>query len=96
MVCLASHYNGAGIHFNPGTVMIEQLEERIAGVVCLHCGMPTSLSNSTFRGASGRVFAAAGRQISLVRCGGCGKEAPYLADEIVMLKDTSHTALYAA
>jgi len=72
--------------------MIEPMEEGITGVVCLHCGMHTPLSSSTSRGRTARVLTAARPQISLIRCTGCGKEAPYLADEIVVLKRISNLA----
>jgi len=91
-----SLHKPAGIHRIRGPVMIEQLEEGITGVVCLHCGMPTSLSNSTSQGRSARVFTTTRPQISLIRCTGCGKEAPYLADEIVVLKRISKFASCAA
>jgi len=78
--------------------MIEQLEPAIAGVVCLHCGMHTPLSNSTSQERSVQVLARSRPKISLIRCTGCGKEAPYLADEIVVLnlKRISHIASYPA
>jgi hypothetical protein len=76
--------------------MIEQLEEGTKGVVCLHCGMDTPVTNSLSRGPSARVFTAVRPQISLIRCTGCGKEAPYLADEIVFLRRIPNIQSYAA
>lgn len=76
--------------------MIEQREERISGVVCLHCGMHTPLSNAAGRGRSARVFMAARPHISLIRCMECGKEAPYLADEIVVIGRTANIESCAA
>lgn len=40
------------------------------GVVCIFCGLLTP------------VQVAADHRVSIVRCGICGKEAPYLAQEI--------------
>lgn len=76
--------------------MIEKMQPGIAGVVCLHCGMQTPVQNPTSRGSSTNVFAAPRRKISLIRCAGCGKEAPYLAEEIVVLERFSHAVSYAA
>jgi len=76
--------------------MIEKIETAISGVVCLHCGMHTPLPNSTSRPRSASVFITAKPKISLIRCTGCGKEAPYLADEIVVLERISNIALHAA
>ena len=39
------------------------------GVICLFCGLPTPVE------ASHRIY--------LVRCHACGKEAPYLAGDLV-------------
>ena len=76
--------------------MIEQLEVGITGVVCLHCGMHTPVPNSVSRGNSAPVSTSVRPQISLIRCTGCGKEAPYLADEIVFLKRIPNIQSYAA
>jgi hypothetical protein len=86
------------IHLARGAAMIEKLEPAIAGVVCLHCGMHTPLPESTGRARSANVFTASAShtKISLIRCAECGKEAPYLADEIVILERISNIASYAA
>ncbi len=76
--------------------MIEKLESAITGVVCLHCGMNTPLPNSKTQGRSANVFSTPRPNVSLIRCTGCGKEAPYLAEEIVVLERTSDFALHAA
>lgn len=65
--------------------MIEQLNEGTTGVVCLHCGMPTAFSNSNRRERSAHHLSTVRPRVSLIRCTGCGKEAPYLAAEIVVL-----------
>jgi hypothetical protein len=75
--------------------MIEQLEQELIGVVCLHCGMPTPLPVSTSGGRScGSNTIKLNPHLSIVRCDGCGKEAPYLADEIIVIRgmNTLHTA----
>jgi hypothetical protein len=86
------------IHLARGAAMIENLESEIAGVICLHCGMHTPLPESTRHGHSANVFTASASRmkISLIRCAECGKEAPYLADEIVILEKISNIASYAA
>jgi hypothetical protein len=76
--------------------MIEKMEPEVTGVVCLHCGIQTPIPNSMSRGSSTNVFATPRRKISLIRCAGCGKEAPYLAEEIVVLERFSHVVSYAA
>jgi hypothetical protein len=53
------------------------------GVICLFCGQSTSLSAQ----AEMRHSANPGEhRASIVRCHQCGKEALYLADEIVDLQ----------
>jgi hypothetical protein len=53
------------------------------GVICLFCGMSTSLSPQ----AEQRHAAQPGEyRASIVRCRQCGKEALYLPDEIVDLQ----------
>jgi len=80
-----------------GSVMIiQELELEIAGVVCLHCGMETPLSNPVNQRNSSRSSEAPMSKISIVRCALCGKEAPYLADEIVALKRMANPAPRAA
>ncbi len=76
--------------------MIEQREEATTGVVCLHCGMPTSLANSASQGHSEAPHAAERPKLSLIRCTECGKEAPYLAEEIVVFKRAARSFSYAA
>jgi hypothetical protein len=76
--------------------MIEQPEVGITGVVCLHCGMDTPVSNSMSSAQSARPVEIVRPQISLIRCTGCGKEAPYLADEVVFLKRIPNIQSYAA
>jgi hypothetical protein len=76
--------------------MIEKLEPAIIGVVCLHCGMNTPLPNPNSQGRSANVLSKPRSSVSLIRCTGCGKEAPYLAEEIVVLERTSDFVLHAA
>jgi hypothetical protein len=80
-----------------GSIMIiEALELETAGVVCLHCGLETPLSNPANQGRSPRSSMAPTPNISIVRCALCGKEAPYLANEIVALKRVANSASHAA
>lgn len=78
--------------------MIKQLEleDVITGVVCLHCGLQTPIASSTSQGDSTRVSKTQRSHISIIRCIACGREAPYLADEIVVLKKNSNTVSNAA
>jgi RNase P subunit RPR2 len=66
--------------------MIEELEDKSTGVICLHCGAHIPLPNSRIRGSSGRISNDSNRRLLIVRCCECGKEAPYLAIEITALK----------
>jgi len=69
--------------------MVKELEENLTGVTCLFCGVHTPLPISMNRrlsagtGASPRLF--------IVRCCECGKEAAYLAIEIIALEGKSKT-----
>jgi hypothetical protein len=76
--------------------MIEKLEPQVTGVVCLHCGMQTPFSRFANQGKSASAYAAPLRKVLLIRCSGCGKEAPYLAEEIVVLERFSPAASFAA
>lgn len=75
--------------------MIEQKEREVEGVTCLHCGLHTPLSNSESRGLSTQIHTMERPQVTIVRCTECGGEAPYLADEIVILKKVSRFAACA-
>ena len=59
-------------------------ERNVVGVVCLHCGMNTAVPDSTHEWHRASDFW--NPQVSLVRCTECGKEAPYLAEEIFVFK----------
>jgi hypothetical protein len=76
--------------------MIDKREERIVGVVCLHCGLPTRISNNSSWGRAAEVAAAPQSQISIIRCTECGGEAPYLANEIVMMRSVPNAVSRAA
>jgi hypothetical protein len=75
--------------------MSNQVEEDVVGVVCLHCGIRTPIWSSACQGDSLRVSRAFRPPVSLVRCRECGKEAPYLAGEIVLLAQRSRIAAAA-
>ena len=79
-----------------GGAMIEELEQDLTGVKCLHCGVHTPLPVSTSRRLSTGAIAMSNPPLSIVRCHGCGKEAPYLADEIVVFKGMLNTLRSAA
>lgn len=78
--------------------MIEDLEPAIAGVICLHCGMHTPLPDSKSHEHSANAFTVSPlrTKITLIRCTECGKEAPYLADEIVTIGRAPAITSYAA
>jgi len=77
-----------------GAAMIETLEEHVTGVVCLRCGILTPLQVSSHWGSSDGTRREFHSPITIVRCRGCGKEASYLADEVVAIKTTN--SLHAA
>jgi hypothetical protein len=79
-----------------GASMIQPYEEEITGVICLHCRMQTPMSKSLDREQSGKVSAKFRPRISIVRCVKCGGEAPYLANEIMLMKVTSNHGMVAA
>jgi hypothetical protein len=76
--------------------MIEELEQDLTGVICLYCGVHTPLPVSASRGLSTDAIAMSNPPLSIVRCQVCGKEAPYLADEIVVFKGMLKTLRSAA
>ena len=76
--------------------MIEELEQDLTGVVCLHCGVHTPLPVSTSRQLSAAAIRMSNPPVSIVRCHRCGKEAPYLAEEIIVFKGTPKTLRSAA
>jgi translation initiation factor 2 beta subunit (eIF-2beta)/eIF-5 len=76
--------------------MIQQWEEEITGVVCLHCRMQTPVSKTLEREQSGRSSTKLPPRISIVRCEKCGGEAPYLANELILMKVISSPGLFAA
>lgn len=75
--------------------MIEELEEHVTGVVCLRCGILTPLQVSGQWGPSEGARKEFHSPIAIVRCRGCGKEASYLANEVVAFKTMTNT-LHAA
>jgi hypothetical protein len=56
-----------------------------AGVVCLFCGTRTPIPMSMNRAEAADAGADANLHVSLVRCLSCGKEAPYLASEVIRI-----------
>ena len=76
--------------------MIEELDRNIAGVVCLYCGVYTPLPVSTKRSPSTGHLTMFNPPLSIIRCHRCGKEAPYLADDVVIFKSTSIALSHAA
>jgi hypothetical protein len=74
--------------------MIKPTDLKVSGVVCLHCGMKTPVTNSVRPAKSDDPTFIPRPQISLIRCAGCGKEAPYLAAEIVLLDPLLGKAAY--
>jgi hypothetical protein len=76
--------------------MNKQMELSNREVVCLHCKMHTCLSNPTNLRRFSDGFIAARPKIELVRCTTCGKEAPYLAEEIMVTAPIPTMGLHAA
>jgi hypothetical protein len=71
--------------------MIDEMEENHAGVVCLYCGMHTPLPILMNRRSLTGTFPDSNRRVSIVRCCVCGKEAPYLARDVIVLGEASDT-----
>jgi hypothetical protein len=65
-------------------IMIEDTEEKSAAVICLHCGQHTPLPLPANRERFAGRFAVSYRRLSIVRCFICGKEAPYLASDVIV------------
>jgi len=74
--------------------MTEKTREEGAGVVCLHCGILTPMPQRTRSYSGGAV--AHRPQFFVIRCEECGREAPYLADQIVTLDRTKYAVACAA
>jgi hypothetical protein len=66
-----------------GVIMIEEMEKS-AAVICLHCGKHTPLPLPANRERFAGRFAFSYRRLSIVRCFSCGKEAPYLASDVIV------------
>ncbi|MGD0906858.1 MAG: hypothetical protein ABSA96_04715 [Candidatus Acidiferrales bacterium] len=73
--------------------MADTNERHVTGVVCIHCGMNTVVPGSTNQWHRAGDFWRP--QVSVVRCTKCGKEAPYLAEEIIVFNGLD-VARYAA
>ena len=71
--------------------MTDEMLEKRAGVVCLHCGKHVPLSNPMNQGPIAGAFSDTNRHVSIVRCFGCGKEAPYLGRDVILLAGISGT-----
>ncbi|HEV2522450.1 MAG TPA: hypothetical protein VGT24_08720 [Candidatus Acidoferrales bacterium] len=76
--------------------MIEDLIQERTGVICLHCRMHTPLPKPAKQAGNDNAFRGSSPEIAIVRCRKCGKEAPYLAHEIVIFKEPQTTAYFAA
>jgi len=67
--------------------MIDEMEEKHAAVICLHCGKYTPLPVAISHGRFAVTFQDARRRMSIIRCSNCGKEAPYLARHVIILAE---------
>jgi hypothetical protein len=76
--------------------MIDEMEDKHAAVICLHCGKHTPLSVPINHGPLAVTFKDSHRRMSIVRCFSCGKEAPYLARHVIVLAETPDTVGAAA
>ncbi len=66
--------------------------KRKAEVNCLHCGMDTTVPESASALTVAGIFSDLEHHITIVRCRSCGKEAPYLASDIVILDEEAIAA----
>lgn len=69
--------------------MAEELQGNLIGVTCLFCGVHTPLHISARVETSTGVVENSSPRLSIVRCCECGKEASYLAHEIIAFKGMS-------
>jgi ribosomal protein L37E len=65
-------------------------------VICLHCGMDTPVPATTSCATVAGIFLELDHHISIVRCRSCGKEAPYLASDILVLAEAANAARIGA
>jgi len=93
---MRKRHRPAGIHSVGEKVMYKQMESANREVVCLHYRMQTPLLNSPSPPRFAEGFITIKPKIALVRCINCGKEAPYLAEEILTIDRISTVALHAA
>jgi DNA-directed RNA polymerase subunit N (RpoN/RPB10) len=75
--------------------MIDQRKQTHGGVICVHCGMHISQPSFT-NGSSLATSEATDRHTSVVRCHSCGKEALYLASDIIVIAEVYHVTGIAA
>jgi hypothetical protein len=76
--------------------MVEDSKQELTGVICLHCGLHTPVLKPVKRAGSDVAFQGLYLEIAIVRCRKCGKEAPYLANEIVVFSEHATAAYFAA
>ena len=72
--------------------MIADGKQTHAEVICLHCGMDTPVPGSTSGVTVAGIFSDLEHHVSIVRCRSCGKEAPYLASDILILAEEANAA----
>ena len=94
--CKLLWYRSIGIHQEWGASMIAELEQELMGVVCLYCGLHTPLPVSKARLECTDSLGVSNAALSIVRCHSCGKEAPYLAGEYVVIKEGRKGLRFAA
>lgn len=61
-------------------------------VNCLHCGMDTPVPESSSDVTVAGIFSDLEHHITIVRCRSCGREAPYLASDILILDEEAIAA----
>ena len=76
--------------------MIGPRNENATGIVCLRCGTHMPLPVYMSKEFSSHGVEAMRFPLFIVRCSGCGKEASYLAGEVVVFPKQQNSCCVAA
>lgn len=76
--------------------MTDKQEVQLWGVVCIHCRLQTPVAPLTQPELPEKKLSLHSNHISIVRCAKCGREAPYLVNELVAIKNVASPRMWAA